>query len=523
MTKEEDLRVKILNAFMTCPHRDTDKIAEVHKELREKDPLFYSHLASWYKKHGELRDHLELFSAFLSTDPYQPNREVGLALFREQPPFMKTRILGYIKGKTVKVREKTGKKIEIDGGKGKKKKKIDEVKVTEKKVGLGLRLPTAFKTEVRNYLAWLEQDKERFDTVAIRNRNDLKSLYASHGLQIKAGPRAKAILFDKKYPEDSKLNVFKKVSDAKTPEEAAKLIVENKIPYTTAVSLVEKITPSVLVALINAMSPQELINNIASLQERGALDNPDLKKMIDTKLEKAKTAKNVSTLKSKTAKSTGRVTDEEVAKKLDDIADVRVKKTGAIKATTALFVDQSGSMDEAIEIGKRCAALVSGATIADLYVVCFNTAATPLTCSEKTLTGWEKVFKPIHANGGTSIGCALDYMLRRKHAVEQIVVITDEHENTAPFFTEVFKKYVEEMKVTPHIVIINVRANATSFHDQILHDSLDKARIAYDMYKPENSDYYGLPGLTTLLSRKSKLDLVYEIMDEPLLTRKAFR
>jgi N-methylhydantoinase A/oxoprolinase/acetone carboxylase beta subunit len=180
-------------------------------------------------------------------------------------------------------------------------------------------------------------------------------------------------------------------------------------------------------------------------------------------------------------------------------------------------------MDLAIEIGKRCAALVSGATIADLHVVCFNTAATPLTCSEKTLTGWEQVFRPIHAHGGTSIGCALDYLLRRKHAVEQIVIITDECENTAPFFAEVYKKYVEAMNVTPHVVIINVAANATSASDQILHVSLDKARITYDVYKPENSDYYGLPGLTTLLSRKSKLDLVYEIMDEPLLTRKAFR
>ena len=37
---EADLRVRILNSFMTCPHRDTEKILEVHRTIQEKDPLF---------------------------------------------------------------------------------------------------------------------------------------------------------------------------------------------------------------------------------------------------------------------------------------------------------------------------------------------------------------------------------------------------------------------------------------------------------------------------------------------------
>jgi hypothetical protein len=524
--EEGDLRVKILNTFMTCDHRNTETSMKVHQEVQSKDPLFYAHLACWYRKNGELRDVNEVFSALLATDSYLPNREVGLALFREQAPFMKKRILGFIKGKTVKVREKTGKKIEVEvsgsKGKGKKKKMIDEVKITEKKVGLNKTLPTAFKTEVTRYLRWLESQPEKFDTVAIRSAKDLKALYASHGLQIKPSPRAQQILFEKKYPEDSKLNVFEKVTSAKTPEEAAKLIVENKIPYTVAVGLVDKITPSVLVALISAMSPQELINNVASLEEKGAMDNPEVKKLIQAKLGKAEKAKGVATLKSKTAAATGRVKDVEVLKHLDKVADEQVKKSGTIKVPTAIFVDQSGSMNKAIEIGKRCAALLSGVTVADLHVVCFNTAATPLTTEDKTLTGWERAFAPVHANGGTSVGCALDYLMRREHVVEQIVIITDEGENQAPYFTDVFALYKEKTKVTPHVVIINVHGTATSMSDRTLHVSLDSARITYDMYKPTNSDYYGLPGLVTLLSRKSKLDLVYEIMDFPLLARRDF-
>jgi hypothetical protein len=53
--------------------------------------------------------------------------------------------------------------------------------------------------------------------------------------------------------------------------------------------------------------------------------------------------------------------------------------------------------------------------------------------------------------------------------------------------------------------------------------NLDMAKIAYDLYTPAGNDYYGLPGLVTLLSRNSKLDLVMEIMEYPLAKRIPFR
>src|SRR5690349_21370124 len=58
---ERDLRLEILNSLLTTPHRDLDKVAEVHAEMRELDPLFYAHLAVWYQRHGEVRDHKEVF------------------------------------------------------------------------------------------------------------------------------------------------------------------------------------------------------------------------------------------------------------------------------------------------------------------------------------------------------------------------------------------------------------------------------------------------------------------------------
>ena len=512
---ENDVRVQIFNSFMNCPHRDTEKIREVHEQLREKDPLFYAHLASWYRKGaGEvLRDHNELFTAMLLTDPYTDNREVGLALFREHAVWMKNRVIGFIKGKVAKIREKTGKTLQMG------KKKVPEIRIIEKKVGLNKTLPTSLKTEVGTYLQWLETNPEIFDAVAMRNFKDLKALYFARGKHgFKHNARAQQILFEKKFPEDSKLTVFKKITGAKTPEEAAKLIVESKIPYTVAVGLVEKITPSILVALINAMSPQEVINNIASLKDRGAFDNEGTKKLIEAKLEKAKKSSHVATLKSKTAANTGRIQDEAIEKKLNDIADVQIKKSGTIKVNTAILVDRSGSMSSAIEVGKRAAAMVSGVTEADLFVVAFDSSPTEVKSEGKTLSDWERAFKPVRPGGQTSMGCALYYLLAKKQLVEQIVVVTDEGENASPMFTDVYAQYVKTMKVTPHVVVIHVGGGG----DNTFSNNVKRAGIPLDIYTPAGDDYYGLPGLVTLLSRKSKLDLIMEIMDYPLARRRPF-
>lgn len=514
MTNQEvDIRQEILSSFMSCPHRDTDKLKEVHETIRERDPLFYAHLAAWYfNGGGDIRDINEVFDAMLLTDPYLPNRETGLALWQKHAAFMKSKILGFVKGKKVKIRTKTGEKIKRG------KASHDKVKIELKNVGLGKSIPTAFKTEVTRYLRWLESDNDRFDAVALRNFNELKGMYASNGLQIKPSPRAQAILFDRKYPEDSKLSVFKKIMEAKKPETAARLIVENKIPYTVAVGLIEKITPSILVSLINNMSPQEVINNAASLQEHGVYDNEDFKKLFMAKLEKAKKAKSVSALKSKTAKNTGRVKDEEVKKMLDQVADEQVARKGNITADTAILVDRSYSMTQAIEVGKRVASLVSGASKSQIYVVAFDEAPMEIVPREKTLTGWEEAFVPVRPGGNTSCGVGLDYLMRMDRVVEQIVIITDEGENSHPFFHEAYKEYCKKFNVKPNVVIIYI----PSGESRDLSSKLKRHEIAFDWYVPAGNDYYGLPGLLPLLARKSKLDLIYEIMATPLPKRKAY-
>lgn len=509
---EQDVRVGMLNSFLTCPHRDTDKLKDTHLELQKVDPVFYAHLAAWYFKNGDIRDHMEVFTGALVCDPFFDNREVGLALFRQIPVYLKAKVISFIKGKKIKLRTKTGKKIKSG------KRMVDEIKTEEKTVGLYKKNPPkALRTDIKAFLKYIEEDIELFDSIVIRSRDKLKHIYSS--LHMAPGPRASDILFKNKTPENSKMAVFQEITEAKSASKKARLIVENKIPYTVAVSLIEKVTPSILVALINSMSPQEVITNYASLEEKGAMKNEDTKKLIQEKLEKAKTSKNVSALKSKVAIKTGRVKDEGAAKALEEIADTQIKKRGVIKVDTAVFIDKSGSMETAIEAGKNVSALISGATEAKLTVVAFDSNAREITAEGTKMSDWERAFVPVNAHGGTSCGSAMDYLYKKKIHVEQIVILTDEGENSHPFISESYKVYEREFKISPSITIIYIK---TPWANHDLSKRLKAADIDFDYYDPEGSDYYSLPGLISLLSRKSKFELLNEIMDTPLPKRESF-
>ena len=163
---ENDVRVEMFNSFMNCPHRETDIVRKIHEEMRQKDPVFYAHLACYYWKTGDIRDHQELFSALLITDPYVENREVGLALFREHAVFMKAKILGFIKGKTVNIRQDSGEKIKRG------KREVPKMIAVPKRIGLEKSIPTCLRTEVRDYLHWLESNPVTFDSVVMRNGKD---------------------------------------------------------------------------------------------------------------------------------------------------------------------------------------------------------------------------------------------------------------------------------------------------------------------------------------------------------------
>ncbi|MEC4865129.1 MAG: hypothetical protein SAJ11_03400 [Jaaginema sp. PMC 1078.18] len=470
---ERDLRLEMLNSLLTTPHRKLEAVAEIHNEILKSDPLFYGRLAAWYQQNGDVRDHKEVFVGNLLASKLTEHRDAGFMFLQDFPPYEVARIVDFMKQQKNK-------------------------------------MPRSARTAVRRYLQTREKNPNFFDRAALRSRKAMKHLYAT--LHIKPNPRADAILFKNNPPVDSLAYALKQVANADTPAEQAEKIVEYRLPYAIAIGAVKQITPTVLVALINAMTPQEVINNLKSLKDRGAMEHPEVKALIDEKLVAAQTDKRVSALKGRVAAEAANL-DADTTAKLEQAMDAQIKQRGAIKKPTALLVDKSSSMHSALEIGKRMAATISGIAEADLFVYAFDTIPYPVEAAGTNLSDWEKAFQHLTANGATSIGCPVEAMRLRKQVVEQILLITDEGENTAPYFNAAFNAYCQELNVQPNVVIVKV-----GYAYDHLERALSQQQVQVDTFT-FNGDYYSLPNLLPLLSRPSRLELLMEILATPLPVR----
>lgn len=470
---ERDFRLDMLNSLLTTPHRQLEKVAEIHELIMELDPIFYGHLAVWYQHNGDVRDHKEVFVAHLLTSGVSEHRDAGFMMLQEFPPYEVARVVDFIKQHRNKV-------------------------------------PRSARTAVQRYLKTREDKPALFDRAVVRSRKAMKHLYA--GLHIKPGERANAILFQDTPPEGSLPAMLKQLAKTQEPLEQARLIVEFRIPYAIAVGAIRQVTPTVLVALIDAMTPQEVINNLKSLKKQGAMDNAEVKALIDSKLDKAATANRVAAFKSRVAADAADLDPETVAR-LERITNEQVKRKGSINRPTALLVDKSGSMENAIEVGKRLAALISGITEAELYVYAFDNLPYAIAAQGKELSDWERAFQHIRAGGGTSIGAPLEAMRRRREKVEQLILVTDEGENAAPYFPKVYAAYCEELKVQPNVVIVRIGR-----YCDYIERSLAEQQVPVDTFVFEG-DYYSLPNLIPLLARPSRLELLLEIMEISLPKR----
>lgn len=350
---ERDLRLDLLNTLLTTPHRNLTALYPLHQEILKQDPRFYVRLAAWYADHGDVRDHQELFVISLCLSQAEGHRDVGLALLRRLAPYQLARVVDFIKGHQVRRRvpvanastsaDPAPAAAPATGRRGRRASRKPSQKPTGpmetkiEQVGLFVNIPRSMRTEVERYLRERERQAEKFDQAVLHARSAIKRLYA--GLHIRPSGRAQALLFSEEPPEGSVFAAMRAIRQAETPAEQARALVEHRIPYRVATSLVKQMSPTVLAALVEVMTPQEVINNVASLKARGAFDNEDVKKLVEAKLEVAKSDRRVSAYKAKVAVAAADVSGE-LAEKLDAITEAQVKAKGRISRSTALLMDK---------------------------------------------------------------------------------------------------------------------------------------------------------------------------------------
>lgn len=568
---------EMFRTLLRTPHRAVDETLEIHRAQFERDPNFYGHLAVWAVAHGHsaVRDVNEVFIATLFNSPYPEHREAAFVMMQDMPPYEVYRIANMFTGWEEVIRHasyekdlpKTGQHgVTVEAAKygrnhpdaAKRGKPIPQrvVKLPKgsklkteliksklltpaakqftvdtlvvRHEGLGHRhFKGMLKKAVKAYLRIIERDRNRAEGALIRARDMLKRLYYKSNT-LPGGNEAHWVnqfLFHGKAEPGSRLEILQKLTETDDPTEQSRLIMDGNIPYPLAVAVVKNMVPSVRVALINAMSSQELLQNLGSIQKSGAMDNPDIKALVESKLKKAKTAKRVDALKGAVAAKMVVDLDEDVRRAVIEVSDKQLKKHGNIRARTLLMIDKSASMEKAIELGKELGAAIAQACVEGNPPVTymFDNMPTPIVFKETdgditSKSAWDKKLKMFRANNGTCPATVVRALMENKPSpivVDQIVIITDEGENTVGDFAKALKGYEAKIGVLPNVVIVRVGDFTKGYPwgaSDRMQRSLEAIGAPVDVMSCEKIDQVAIPNLIQLLARQSVFELVQEIL-----------
>jgi hypothetical protein len=459
------VRVEILQSLLASPRGKLEELKPIHDKAMASDPIFYPYLALWYFETGEVRDHKHLFVAHLLTSNIGQHREVGWKLLQRLAVYEVAKVVKYSK---------------------------EHLKMETRQL----------RSAVQHYLVKLNSS-DRIESAIVRSSADLKYLTAT--LHLKAEYPIQKILFEgEKYHKQEALLALSKEDHGRR---AAKLITDFKLPYTSVVGALKVWNIDTMEALVGVMSPAEVVNHLKMLAKRDGFDSIRVKAQIDRKIAMAAESKNFSTLRIDQAVANTEGLDSETLIKLKASRDKRISLM-SIKLDTALFVDISSSMNEAIEVAKKVAAMISGAieTGRTFKVYTFAADAHEIKAKGPTMSDWEEAFKNVRANGMTSIGAPFNLMVANKVKVDQVILITDEAENTQPYFHINWKAYSGYLKVQPKVISIQVNGSDKNFQDRVR--SVGAELITWEF----KGDYLSLPNLLPLLSGVTNDEVVEEIM-----------
>lgn len=477
-------RKKLLETLMKIGHGDLKIYIEPGLMAAQSEPELLAHFIGWNARNGKVRDSKVAFPALAlrnikKADADLAENAIANALLLS--PRDLVRFYDFSKALSAQGKNITG----------------------------GFR--RLLEKGIKQYLAVREANIKWFDRVVLQHRAPITKLYRAVGH--KGTERARKILgFDAGgYPRGS---VFAAVANLKNlpPAEAASVILNKQIPLEIAIGSVAKAKDKdIVLALIEGMTGNQLITNTTFLQRLGVGSDPILKASYDAAIERAKTSGKVETLKAGRAAES--VTDEGMAAKLQNLQRVKTKQLAGIDGDWLVLADCSGSMERSIELGRKIAALIAEKVTGKVYLIFFNTAPTFIDVSGLSYDQIVEKTKRIRADGGTAVGCGVDYLKEKSIPIQGIAIASDGGDNTSPYFHYAYQQYVRRMEIEPTVYFFHVEGerDALTGYCQASGIQIERFELGTSV------DYYSLPNLIATM-RTNRYSFVDEIMEFPLLT-----
>lgn len=479
---------EIIATLVKSPHGELNEYRSITADAVRANPEFYAHLTAWNHLRGQVRDaRVALPVGALHVKDQQPEfLENALALMVTLPTRDYVRALSLSKEWNVHSR--------------------------------------TLRRLVSRKLRDLESSRKNWEKVAIQHRDTLRRLYALYHI---APGGAKDSFEDvalmKGAATTGKFAVVRDLSKMPATQIGA-MVKQHKLPFLIARGALgaRAKEPEVALALIESMTPTEVVINTKALVRMGVKTVPALRAAYEEAIAKVGTTKRskkgTSTLRTtKIAEALEDEGDAQMATKVRAAQERQLQQLGSIEGDWAVLSDCSSSMRQSIETARQVAALLARMVKGKVHLVFFNTDPRYFDVTGKTYDEITSITKNVIAAGGTLIGVGLDYLLQRGIEVQGIAIVSDGGENRpgyATSFPSVFKKYVTKFNNEPTVYLYKLQGDP-----DLLTPEAAQAGVRLETFdlQGKNIDAYSLPNLVATM-RVSRYSLVDEIYATPLLT-----
>jgi hypothetical protein len=471
---------QIITLLTKSPHGELSQYVPMARQAAFEDPGFFGRLIAWNALRGTIRDaKVALPVIALTTDETAGDPELkanALAHLAKLDPRSLAKAVRFSAGLPIKGRRELHRIVE-------------------------------------RYLREIEASKPRFERTALQHRASLRELYALLHIQPATKDYIRSALGfkrpDKTTPEKS--GVFKVLSELKgmSPVEIQAAISDLKIPFLIAKGAVgaRAKEPEVLQALIEGMSPAELVTNAKALEKLGVNNIPAARAAMEAAIKRASSSKTLKT--SKAAEAVG----GKIGEQLKGLQEKQMSSM-SVQGDWLVLADKSGSMAASIETAREVAATLARVAAGAVHLIYFDTGPTYFNCTGKSLEEIKAMTKRINASGGTSPGCALAYAREKHLTADGIVIVADCNENNAPTFSDAYASYCATIDKQLPVYAYQFAGDTPNMLDNAKRVGMDIT--VFDL-RNAKVDHYALPNLIQTM-RTNRYSLTDEINETPLLT-----
>lgn len=480
----------MLSALSKIGHGDFEVYYTALMEAVKTDPELLAHYCVWNLAHGKVRDSKSFFPAFALRGLTNQDRELAENAVACALSLSPRKLLQFYNcSHALRMRGH-----DINGG-----------------------WRWLMINGIKRYLFEREKVTGWWDRAVLQHRDSMKRLYRlAHYAPTE---RAQRILFDENYFPGEVFQVVRELH-LMDPMTAAGQILNYRIPFLVAIGAVSKAKDeAILLALMERMSGNEIITNSKMLLKliRG---NVVLQAAYESGIGRARNQSNLETFKAgNAAESVGETDSDEdgfgarMRAQLLQVQKDSAEKLRTVDGDWVILADKSGSMELAIELARKFAALLTSKVSGDVYLIFFDEIARFHPVTGKSYDEILKATKSIKAQGNTSIGAGLEYCNQLGWKVDGIVIISDGGENHYPLFANEYAAHCRKFENAPPVYFFKLKGDRDRLTDTMR--QLGQAMTVQD-FTAGVDEYSMANALPTLKTNRHAF--LNEVLDTPLLT-----